>query len=124
MPSGEAALETDDLLEANFQFITKQGIQLTNYFAVTHPSEPNYIASVGGEYFGMQNDNLNRVPQNVSTLVDLLEDKGISWAEYQQDMPSSGFQGFQFLNPNTGANDYVRKHKSVSHPSHRFTDLS
>jgi len=99
--------------DPNFQFITKQGLQLTNYFAVTHPSEPNYIASVGGEYFGMQNDNLNQIPQNVSTLVDLLEEKGISWAEYEQDMPESGFQGFQFLNPNTGANDYVRKHNPL-----------
>lgn len=59
----------------------------------------------------MQNDNLNMIPQNVSTLVDLLEEKGISWAEYEQDMPESGFPGFQFLNQNTGANDYVRKHK-------------
>jgi len=99
--------------DPNFQFITKQGLQLTNYFALTHPSEPNYVASVGGEYFGMQNDNLNMIPQNVSTLVDLLEEKGISWAEYEQDMPESGFPGFQFLNQNTGANDYVRKHNPL-----------
>ncbi|KDR66417.1 hypothetical protein GALMADRAFT_232479 [Galerina marginata CBS 339.88] len=98
--------------DPNFSALIKQGIQLTNYFAVTHPSEPNYIASVGGEYFGMQNDNLNRVPGNISTIVDLLEARGISWAEYQEDMPSSGFQGFQFLNP-SGANDYVRKHNPL-----------
>ncbi|KDR66418.1 hypothetical protein GALMADRAFT_130863 [Galerina marginata CBS 339.88] len=98
--------------DPNFAALTKQGVQLTNYFAVTHPSEPNYVASVGGEYFGMQNDNLNRVPENVSTIVDLLEAKGISWAEYQEDMPSSGFQGLQFLNP-SGANDYVRKHNPL-----------
>ena len=79
---------------------------------MTHPSEPNYISTVSGEYFGMQNDDLNRVPGNVSTIVDLLEEKGISWAEYQEDMPSSGFQGFQFLNAQ-GKSDYVRKHKSV-----------
>lgn len=93
------------------QALAKQGITLTNYFAVSHPSEPNYIASVGGEYFGMDNDNLNRVPQNISTIVDLLEDKGISWAEYEQGLPESGFQGFQVNNPVTGADDYVRKHK-------------
>ncbi|PPQ79028.1 hypothetical protein CVT25_002337 [Psilocybe cyanescens] len=98
--------------DPNFAALTKQGIKLTNYFAVTHPSEPNYIASVGGEYFGMQNDNLNRVPENISTIVDLLEEKGISWAEYQEDMPESGFQGFQQLAP-SGANDYVRKHNPL-----------
>jgi len=104
-----------DLCEANFQALTKQGIQLTNYFAVTHPSEPNYISTVGGEYFGMQNDNLSQVPANVSTIVDLLEEKGISWAEYQEDIPSSGFPGFQFLNAK-GQSDYVRKHKWVRSP--------
>jgi acid phosphatase len=98
--------------DPNFAALTKQGLQLTNYFALTHPSEPNYVATVGGEYFGMQNDNLNMIPQNVSTVVDLLEERGISWAEYEQDMPSSGFPGFQFLNPD-GANDYVRKHNPL-----------
>src|SRR5258708_16813554 len=29
----------------------------TNYFGVTHPSEPNYVANVGGSYFGIQDDN-------------------------------------------------------------------
>jgi phosphatidylinositol-3-phosphatase len=29
----------------------------TNYFGVTHPSEPNYMASVAGSYFGVQDDN-------------------------------------------------------------------
>ena len=58
----------------------------------------------------MDNDILNKIPANVSTVVDLLESKGISWAEYQEGMPSSGFTGFDFRNPN-GANNYVRKHK-------------
>lgn len=58
----------------------------------------------------MQNDNVNNVPANVSTVVDLLEDKGISWGEYEEDMPSAGYTGAQFLN-SKGQNDYVRKHK-------------
>ena len=32
------------------------------------------------------NDDLNKVASNVSTVIDLLEDKGISWGEYQEDM--------------------------------------
>ena len=98
------------LFSANFAELTKQGILLENYFAITHPSEPNYVAVVGGEYFGMDNDDLFQIPANVSTVVDLLESKCISWAEYQEGMPSSGFTGFDFPNPN-GANNYVRKHK-------------
>jgi acid phosphatase len=90
--------------------LAKEGVLMTNKYAVTHPSEPNYIASVGGDDFGMDNDNFNALPQNVSTVVDLLEDKGISWAEYQEDMPYTGFEGFQYLDA-AGKNDYVRKHE-------------
>ena len=98
--------------QANIAALAKEGILLTNYFALTHTSEPNYVGVVGGEYFGMNNDDLFNVPNNVSTIVDLLESKGITWAEYMQDMPSTGFEGMQFLNAE-GANDYVRKHKLV-----------
>jgi phospholipase C len=28
----------------------------TDYFGVTHPSEPNYVASIGGSFFGIQDD--------------------------------------------------------------------
>ncbi len=73
--------------------------------------EPNYVAAIGGEYFGMNNDGFNAIPSNVSTVIDLLEDKGISWSEYQEDLPYSGFEGFAWVNQNTGKNDYVRKHK-------------
>ncbi|PPQ65158.1 hypothetical protein CVT24_011021 [Panaeolus cyanescens] len=100
-------------LDPSLQDLAKQGVLLTNFFALTHPSEPNYVSSVGGEYFGMNNDNFNRVPGNVSSIVDLLEDKGISWGEYEEDMPSTGFQDIQFLNQVTGANDYVRKHNPL-----------
>ncbi len=39
---------------ANLQALQKLGITLTNYNAVTHPSEPNYIAQTGGDYFGLK----------------------------------------------------------------------
>jgi acid phosphatase len=58
----------------------------------------------------MDNDDFNTIPSNVSTVVDLLDTKGISWAEYQEDMPYPGFQGFNFSNQETFKNDYVRKH--------------
>src|SRR5215467_12014428 len=29
----------------------------TNYFGVTHPSQPNYVANIGGSFFGIQDDN-------------------------------------------------------------------
>jgi acid phosphatase len=96
--------------DPNLQYLAKQGILLTNYYAVTHPSEPNYCAVVAGDNFGMDNDDFNAIPANISTVVDLLDTQGISWGEYQQDMPYAGFQGFNFSNQKTYANDYVRKH--------------
>ncbi|MCJ1309814.1 hypothetical protein MMC25_003475 [Agyrium rufum] len=96
--------------DPNLASLAKQGILLENYFGVTHPSEPNYAAAIGGDTFGMDNDNFNQVPSNISTVIDLLEDKGISWGHYQEDMPYSGFEGYSWVNQQTKKNDYVRKH--------------
>jgi acid phosphatase len=61
----------------------------------------------------MDNDDFHAIPSNISTVVDLLDTKGISWAEYQEDIPYAGFQGFNFSNQKTFANDYVRKHNPL-----------
>lgn len=99
--------------DPNLQKLAKLGISLTNYFAVTHPSEPNYMAAVAGDYFGCENDDFHLVPSNVSTIVDMLDTKGISWAEYQEGLPYAGYQGFNFSNQQTFANNYVRKHNPL-----------
>ncbi|GAB7353654.1 hypothetical protein MBLNU459_g4063t1 [Dothideomycetes sp. NU459] len=101
---------TKAVADPNLAWLASQGITLSNYFGVTHPSEPNYCASVGGDNFGMDNDNFNFVANNVSSVVDLLEDKNVSWSDYQEDMPYSGFEGMAWVNQQTKANDYVRKH--------------
>jgi acid phosphatase len=62
----------------------------------------------------MDNDVFDRIPSNISTVVDLLDTKSISWAEYQEDMPYTGYTGFNFTNQqNTSLNDYVRKHNPL-----------
>ncbi|KAI2788812.1 Acid phosphatase [Penicillium oxalicum] len=99
--------------DANMQWLASQGILLTNYYAVTHPSEPNYCAAAGGDTFGMDNDKFQQIPANVSTIADLLDTKAISWAEYQEHMPYPGFQGFNYSNQKTYHNDYVRKHNPL-----------
>ncbi|KAI1275088.1 acid phosphatase phoa [Xylaria sp. FL0933] len=96
--------------DPNLAWLAKKGITLSSYHAVTHPSQPNYVASIGGDYFGMQNDDFNQIDKNVSTVIDLLEDKGISWGHYQEDMPFAGFEGLAWINHANGKNDYVRKH--------------
>lgn len=61
----------------------------------------------------MDNDNFNQMPANVSTVADLLDTKGISWGEYQEHIPYAGFQGYNYSNQETFANDYVRKHNPL-----------
>jgi hypothetical protein len=45
------------------------------------------------------NDNFETITANVSTIADILEDKGISWGTYQEDMPYSGYEGFSWVDP-------------------------
>ncbi|KAL4976043.1 phosphoesterase family-domain-containing protein [Aspergillus desertorum] len=94
--------------EKHLAALAKKGLTLTNFWAVTHPSEPNYCASQGGDTFGMDNDDFNQIPANVSTIADMLDIKSISWGEYQEHLPYPGYQGFRY--PTSGDNDYVRKH--------------
>ncbi|CAG80249.1 phosphoesterase family-domain-containing protein [Yarrowia lipolytica] len=93
--------------------LQKQGITLTNYWALTHPSMPNYVGSVGGDYFGIFDDAFVRVPENVSTVVDLLDSKNISWGEYQEHQPYTGFKGMNYSRQSDYAPDYVRKHNPL-----------
>ncbi|KAN0106188.1 phosphoesterase [Hyaloscypha variabilis] len=99
--------------DPNLQWLATQGIVLDNYLAVAHPSQPNYVASVGGDTHGVTNSDLFRINSSVQTVVDLLEANGVSWSEYQEGLPYSGFQGDDYINQKTGANDYVRKHNPL-----------
>lgn len=109
-------LENTDFAQAAsnsvFQSLAAEGVTLTGYYGVTHPSEPNYLAAVGGDFFGLATDNMEYIPTNMSTVVDLLEQKNISWATYQENMPTDGYEPFNFTNPDNYTY-YVRKHNPL-----------
>lgn len=98
--------------DPNLQYLATQGITLTNYLALTHPSQPNYVAAAGGDTHGIWTDSFTRIPSSAKTIVDLLDAKGVSWSEYQEDLPYSGFEA-DYVNQKNGANDYVRKHNPL-----------
>lgn len=105
----DKAYDNDDM-----QALLSQGIVLNNYWALSHPSQENYLGAVTGDYFALDDDRFVELPANVSSIVDLLESRNISWAEYQEHMPYTGFEGYLYRNQQNRANDYVRKHNPVS----------
>ena len=74
---------------------------LTQYYAIQHPSLPNYIALMGGDTFGI-NSNCNDCFINATSLPDLIEASGRTWKTYQEDMPEPCFMGSTLL--------YAQKH--------------
>jgi hypothetical protein len=53
-----------------------------NYFGVTHPSQPNYIAATSGSLNGVLDDNDTTI--DVPNIVDQLESHGKTWRAYMQ----------------------------------------
>ncbi|KXJ86996.1 hypothetical protein Micbo1qcDRAFT_152151 [Microdochium bolleyi] len=96
--------------DAAFAELRKQGILQTRYYAHTHPSQPNYLAAIGGDYFGLDHDEVVRIPENVSTIVDLLDEKEISWAAAMEGIPGPGYMGRGSIGEDGVNLDYVRKH--------------
>ena len=60
----------------------------TNFFAEAHPSEPNYIALVSGDTFGVTDDGYHTF--DAPNLAAQLNKAGISWKGYYQSIPAPG----------------------------------
>src|SRR5215467_13525456 len=90
----------------------------TQYFGVSHPSEPNYVALMGGNAFGIANDDpyyINRVAK--PSLVSQLDKAGISWKAYLQGLPHPGYKSICYPARCNGSPDvdplYVSKHDGI-----------
>jgi hypothetical protein len=95
--------------DANAPYITSLAhtyATAANYYGVTHPSLPNYVAAISGSNWFVNDDNpANRFDH--LNLVDQLEAKKLTWAAYMESMPSAGFTDAQY--PSNAAL-YVNKH--------------
>ena len=76
---------------------------LTQFYAVTHPSLPNYIAMIGGDTFGIDN-NCQTCFIDAPSLPDLIEASGRTWKTYQEDMQEPCGLG------NQDEDEYVQRH--------------
>jgi hypothetical protein len=75
---------------------------LTDYYGVTHPSLPNYLALVGGSTFGIDSD-CTSCTVDARNLADTLQAKHKTWKLYAEGLPHSGFTG-------AFAGRYAKKH--------------
>ena len=95
--------------DANAPFITSLAhkyAMAANYYGVTHPSEPNYVATISGSNWGVNDDQPTNTYDHLN-IVDQLEQHHLTWAAYMESMPSAGFTGAQY--PSNAAL-YVNKH--------------
>lgn len=67
---------------------------MTNSHAITHPSQPNYLALFSGSTQGVTNDNCP-VNFSVASLGSELVNAGITFTGFAQSMPNDGFEGCQ-----------------------------
>jgi PKD repeat protein len=72
----------------------------THYTAITHPSEPNYLALIGGSTFGYTSDGNCCYLISSPNLVDRLESAGLTWQAFAED--SSGSGTCSFMPPRSG----------------------
>jgi hypothetical protein len=92
---------SDVVKNADFKNFANNGLLLTQFYARTHPSQPNYITILAGETMGVADDNVHDI--DATNIVDLLEAKGVSWKSYNEDYPGNCYTGSK-----TGK--YARKH--------------
>ena len=72
--------------------LAQQNVLLSNYFAVAHPSLPNYLALMSGSTQGITNDCTSCFV-NQPNLADEIEASGRSWKAYLEGLPSPCFVG-------------------------------
>jgi len=97
----ENADYSDAIKQPLFKYFADQGAHFSNFFAVTHPSQGNYIALTSGSLDGVEYNEI--INLNVNNVVDLLEAKGVTWKVYAEKFPGNCFKG-------ETRGKYARKH--------------
>ena len=94
----------------NINRLAAQYGQATQFYAEVHPSEGNYVAMLGGDTFGIHDDDAYYCKPNMQdsmcpksnkadyvehtvtapSLVDQLESRGLTWKAYMESIPAPG----------------------------------
>jgi phospholipase C len=79
-----------------------RGTLATNYYAIAHPSLPNYIALLAGDPLGIESD-CTECQASGANLIDQLERAHIGWRAYMESMPRP-------CDASASAGGYAKKH--------------
>jgi len=86
--------------------LMKQGANMTNYHAIEHPSQPNYLDLFSGSNQGVTDDDVPDSKFSTANLASQLFAKNLTFAGYSEGMPAVGFDGAYTGDPS----GYARKH--------------
>jgi phospholipase C len=90
----------------------------TNYLAVSHPSQPNYLALFSGSTQGVTDDGRHDI--DAPNLADQLTAAGKTWRVYAENVPSGCFTKSSAKSGEDGPGTYTRKHN----PAISFRSIS
>lgn len=78
----------------------------TQYHDVGHPSLPNYLALFSGSTQGVTDDRNHDL--TAPSIADQLENAGLTWREYAENVPPGCFRGANASDGRDGTGTYVR----------------
>lgn len=87
--------------------LAAQGAKFTNSFALSHPSQPNYLQLYSGSNQGITTDDAIATKFTTANLGSELITVGKTFATYSDGLPSVGYDG-------TTSGSYVRKHNPAA----------
>ena len=90
----------------------------TNYRALVHGSQPNYIALFSGGLQGVKGNEVVSIPAR--NIADQIEAAGKTWRVFAQNVPPNCYTGSTASGGPDGAGTYARKHE----PAISFSDIA
>ena len=81
----------------------------TAWSAISHPSQPNYIAMLSGSTQGVTSNSTVDLPGR--SLADQIEEAGLTWRVFAENVPTDCFTGSSASGGPDGSGTYERKHE-------------
>lgn len=111
----------DVMTPVNAPYLTSLAAQYglaSNYSAVAHPSQPNYLALFSGSTHDVRDDKVHDLDGH--TIADEVSAAGLSWRLYAENVPPQCYAGATAKDGPDGQGTYARKHN----PAISFRSIS